>query len=190
MVYHQARVTREVDLLPPLYVIIDIYSRYVAGWLPAKRETVELAERLLAETIREQKPSSRPSSTGQNSVTVTNRSKIAAHFADASSSGTTTNTAAPPPVAPSAGRSNAPGSFRSPTQHTRDAHCDGVGGARRDGKHAEPGQSRPCSPYGCSEQSFCLVHRVSPPLQDCHHRQGGRCLRSSAWLPHLRGLAE
>jgi putative transposase len=35
-----------------LYVIIDIYSRYVTGWLLAKREAAELAERLLAETIR------------------------------------------------------------------------------------------------------------------------------------------
>lgn len=35
-----------------LYVIIDIYSRYVPGWLLATRETAELAERLLAETIR------------------------------------------------------------------------------------------------------------------------------------------
>src|SRR5216683_5611677 len=37
-----------------LYVVIDIYSRYVPGWLLAKRETAELAERLLAETIRKQ----------------------------------------------------------------------------------------------------------------------------------------
>jgi putative transposase len=37
-----------------LYVIIDIYSRYVVGWLLAPRETAELAERLLAETIRRQ----------------------------------------------------------------------------------------------------------------------------------------
>jgi putative transposase len=35
-----------------LYVIIDIYSRYVPGWLLAKRETAELAEHLIAETIR------------------------------------------------------------------------------------------------------------------------------------------
>ncbi len=35
-----------------LYVIIDIYSRYVLGWLLAKRETAELAEHLIAETIR------------------------------------------------------------------------------------------------------------------------------------------
>ena len=34
-----------------LYVIIDIYSRYVPGWLLAKRETAELAEHLIAETI-------------------------------------------------------------------------------------------------------------------------------------------
>ena len=37
-----------------LYVVIDIYSRYVPGWLLAPRETAELAERLLAETIRKQ----------------------------------------------------------------------------------------------------------------------------------------
>jgi putative transposase len=37
-----------------LYVIIDIYSRYVPGWLLATRETAELAEHLIAETIRKQ----------------------------------------------------------------------------------------------------------------------------------------
>jgi putative transposase len=35
-----------------LYVIIDIFSRYVPGWLLATRETAGLAERFLAETIR------------------------------------------------------------------------------------------------------------------------------------------
>jgi putative transposase len=35
-----------------LYVVIDIFSRYVVGWLLAPRETAALAERLLAETIR------------------------------------------------------------------------------------------------------------------------------------------
>jgi putative transposase len=35
-----------------LYVIIDIYSRYVPGWLLATRETAVLAEHLIAETIR------------------------------------------------------------------------------------------------------------------------------------------
>ena len=35
-----------------LYVIIDIYSRYVPGWLLATRETADLAEHLLAETVR------------------------------------------------------------------------------------------------------------------------------------------
>ena len=33
-----------------LYVIIDIYSRYVVGWLIAERETAELAEAFIAET--------------------------------------------------------------------------------------------------------------------------------------------
>jgi putative transposase len=37
-----------------LYVVIDIFSRYVTGWLLAPRETAELAERLLGETIRKQ----------------------------------------------------------------------------------------------------------------------------------------
>lgn len=37
-----------------LYVIIDIYSRYVPGWLIAGRESAALAERLLAETIAKQ----------------------------------------------------------------------------------------------------------------------------------------
>jgi putative transposase len=35
-----------------LYVIIDIYSRYVPGWLLAKHESAELAEHFIAETIR------------------------------------------------------------------------------------------------------------------------------------------
>jgi putative transposase len=35
-----------------LYVIIDIYSRYVPGWLLARRESAELAEHFIAETIR------------------------------------------------------------------------------------------------------------------------------------------
>jgi putative transposase len=37
-----------------LYVVIDIFSRYVPGWLLAHRESAELAERLLGETIRKQ----------------------------------------------------------------------------------------------------------------------------------------
>ena len=37
-----------------LYVIIDIYSRYVVGWMVADRESSELARILLAETIRRQ----------------------------------------------------------------------------------------------------------------------------------------
>jgi putative transposase len=34
-----------------LYVILDIYSRYVVGWMIAQRETAELAERLIADTV-------------------------------------------------------------------------------------------------------------------------------------------
>ena len=37
-----------------LYVIIDIYSRYIPGWLLATCESAELAERLIAESIRKQ----------------------------------------------------------------------------------------------------------------------------------------
>jgi putative transposase len=37
-----------------LYVILDIYSRYVVGWMVAYRETAELAEQLIADTIGKQ----------------------------------------------------------------------------------------------------------------------------------------
>jgi putative transposase len=37
-----------------LYVIIDIYSRYVPGWLLAEVESVELAQKLLGATIAKQ----------------------------------------------------------------------------------------------------------------------------------------
>jgi putative transposase len=37
-----------------LYTILDIYSRYVVGWMVAAREAAALAERLLADTITNQ----------------------------------------------------------------------------------------------------------------------------------------
>jgi putative transposase len=37
-----------------LYVILDVYSRYVVGWMVAHREHADLAERLIAETIAKQ----------------------------------------------------------------------------------------------------------------------------------------
>jgi len=37
-----------------LYVVLDIYSRYVVGWMLAAEESAALAERLLAETISKQ----------------------------------------------------------------------------------------------------------------------------------------
>jgi putative transposase len=40
-----------------LYVIIDIYSRYVPGWMLARAERAQLAERLLADTITKQQVS-------------------------------------------------------------------------------------------------------------------------------------
>ena len=41
-----------------LYVILDIFSRYVVGWMLAHRESAELASRLLRETIKKQGVSS------------------------------------------------------------------------------------------------------------------------------------
>ncbi len=38
-----------------LYVILDVFSRYVVGWMLALRETAVLAERLIAETCRRQR---------------------------------------------------------------------------------------------------------------------------------------
>lgn len=37
-----------------LYVILDIFSRYVVGWMIALRETAQLAEQLIAETVAKQ----------------------------------------------------------------------------------------------------------------------------------------
>jgi len=37
-----------------LYVILDIYSRYVVGWLIAYRESAELAQQLIAETVEKE----------------------------------------------------------------------------------------------------------------------------------------
>lgn len=37
-----------------LYVILDVYSRYVVGWMLARRETAVLAERLIRETCERQ----------------------------------------------------------------------------------------------------------------------------------------
>ena len=38
-----------------LYVILDVYSRYVVGWLIAERETAELAEAFIAETCAQER---------------------------------------------------------------------------------------------------------------------------------------
>ncbi len=37
-----------------LYVILDIFSRYVVGWMIAPRETAELAKQLIADTVAKQ----------------------------------------------------------------------------------------------------------------------------------------
>lgn len=38
----------------PLYTVLDIYSRYVVGWMLAEGESSELAKQLVAETARKQ----------------------------------------------------------------------------------------------------------------------------------------
>jgi len=38
-----------------LYVIIDVFSRYVVGWMVAERESAGLAKRLIAETVGKEK---------------------------------------------------------------------------------------------------------------------------------------
>ena len=37
-----------------LYVILDVYSHYVVGWLVAPKESAELAKQLIAETVRKE----------------------------------------------------------------------------------------------------------------------------------------
>ena len=38
-----------------LYVILDVFSRYVTGWMVAMRESAELAQRLIAESCQKQR---------------------------------------------------------------------------------------------------------------------------------------
>ena len=38
-----------------LYVILDVFSRYVAGWMVAQRESADLATRLISSTCKKQK---------------------------------------------------------------------------------------------------------------------------------------
>ena len=38
-----------------LYVILDIFSRYVVGWMIAPREAAELAEQMIADTAAKQR---------------------------------------------------------------------------------------------------------------------------------------
>lgn len=38
-----------------LYVILDVYSRYVAGWMVCHRESATLAQKLIAQTARKQR---------------------------------------------------------------------------------------------------------------------------------------
>jgi putative transposase len=45
-----------------LYVILDIFSRYVVGWMVATRESSELAKRLIDETCDKQGAPPLPSS--------------------------------------------------------------------------------------------------------------------------------
>jgi putative transposase len=37
-----------------LYVILDVFSRYVTGWMVAMRESAELAKRLIEESCQKQ----------------------------------------------------------------------------------------------------------------------------------------
>jgi len=37
-----------------LYVTLDIFSRYVVGWMIAPRESAQLAEQLIADTVAKQ----------------------------------------------------------------------------------------------------------------------------------------
>ena len=39
---------------PGLYAILDLYSRYLVGWLLAQVESAELAEQLIEETYRKE----------------------------------------------------------------------------------------------------------------------------------------
>src|SRR5438552_2465181 len=44
-----------------LYVMLDVFSRYVVGWMVAHRESATLAERVIRETCTRQRTSKAPS---------------------------------------------------------------------------------------------------------------------------------
>ena len=48
--YHAAARAEEVEPYYYLYVIMDIYSRYVVGWMVADRENSALAGRLIQQS--------------------------------------------------------------------------------------------------------------------------------------------
>ncbi len=54
MGYYEASWPRQVGPTTDLYVILDIFSRYVVGWMLAHRESAALAQRLIAESCRKQ----------------------------------------------------------------------------------------------------------------------------------------
>jgi len=51
--HYQAARTREVTYFY-LYVILDVFSRYVTGWMVAMRESAELAKRRIEESCQKQ----------------------------------------------------------------------------------------------------------------------------------------
>jgi len=51
--YNQATRSREMTYFY-LYVILDVFSRYVTGWMVAYRESAELAKRLIEESCQKQ----------------------------------------------------------------------------------------------------------------------------------------
>jgi putative transposase len=51
--YNQTQGPRQ-EVCFHLYVILDIFSRYVVGWMVAQRESAELAEQLIADTLQKE----------------------------------------------------------------------------------------------------------------------------------------
>jgi len=81
-----------------LYVILDIFSRFVVGWLIAPRECSQMAQQLIADptsatTTRTPSRSSRLGSKGSSSQGASAASSTPAPTAKPSSPGTTTSTA-------------------------------------------------------------------------------------------------
>ncbi len=129
-----------------LYVILDIYSRYVAGWMLATRESAALAERLIADTCAKQ-------GIRADQLTI---------HADRGSSMTSRPVAFPSPISASPSRTADP--MSATTTHIRKASSR----PSSTGRHSRPGSPRSKTPVpGARNSSPGTTTSTAIPASRC-----------------------